>query len=375
MVVRLLEWLEPLRRLPLWACYGFTAMIVAAFVGLRFGISSLDASVNLPLFLVFVPAVIISAMLFDKGSGLFAVALSGAVGLFFFIEPVGSLASKSVGEVVRLIFFVLIGTFTAALIEAFRHTIDDLHATKRRLEQSNRHRDLLLADINHRIKNHLGSLSALLSLSKRRLSDDAAKEALDTAVSRLAVLGRVYTRLHIADETVTLDAKEFLDGLCDDLSQSLLATRQIELRTDFESMQMDAQTAISLGLILNELVANAMKYAFPEDRSGTVTAGLRCQGEECCFEVTDNGIGLREARSTPGTGTRLIKSLAAQIGGTVRWDGDAGMRVSVSMPRAVVQGSPTTFADSAGARPRLIEKRERSLWKMLSRAGDPAAHR
>ncbi|MDP8914019.1 MAG: DUF4118 domain-containing protein, partial [Pseudomonadota bacterium] len=222
-----MEWLEPLRRLPLWACYGFTAMIVAAFVGLRFGISSLDASVNLPLFLVFVPAVIISAMLFDKGSGLFAVALSGAVGLFFFIEPVGSLASKSVGEVVRLIFFVLIGTFTAALIEAFRHTIDDLHATKRRLEEANRHRDLLLADINHRIKNHLGSLSAVLSLSKRRLSDDAAKEALDAAVSRLAVLGRVYTRLHIADETVTLDAKEFLEGLCDDLSQSLLATPQI----------------------------------------------------------------------------------------------------------------------------------------------------
>lgn len=375
MVVRLLEWLEPLRRLPVWASYGLTALIVAAFVGLRFGISSLDASVNLPLFLVFVPAVIISSMLFDKGSGLFAVFLSGAVGLVFFIEPVGSFASKSVGEVVRLIFFVLIGTFTAALVEAFRHTIDDLHATKRRLEESNRHRDLLLADINHRIKNHLGSLSAVLSISKRRLSDDAAKEALDAAVSRLAVLGRVYTRLHIADETVTLDAKEFLDGLCDDLSQSLLATRQIELRTDFEPMQMDAQTAISLGLILNELVANAIKYAFPEDRSGTVTAGLRCQGEECCFEVTDNGVGLPQARSSPGTGTRLIKSLAAQMGGTVRWDGDAGMRVSVSMPRAAIRGSPTTRVDPGGAPQRLIEKRERSFWKRLSRVGDLATDR
>ena len=367
MLVRLLERLEPLRRMPVWASYGFTALIVLAFVGLRFGISNLDASVNLPLFLVFVPAVILSAMLFDKGSGFVAVILSGMAGLIFFIEPVGLLASKSVGEVIRLGFFILIGTFTAALIEAFRHTIDDLHATKRRLEEANRHRDLLLADINHRIKNHLGSLSAVLSLSKRRLSDDAAKEALDAAVSRLAVLGRVYTRLHIADETVTLDAQEFLEGLCDDLSQSLLAPRHIELRTEFEPMRMDAQTAISLGLILNELVANSIKYAFSEDRSGTVTARLRCGKDDCIFEVADDGIGLPQARQSPGTGTRLIKSLAAQMGGTVAWNGDAGMRVSVSMPRAAIHGSGVTPV-TAGSAPTLIEKRERSFWKRLSRA-------
>ncbi len=282
----------------------------------------------------------------------------------------GVLASKSVGEVIRLIFFVLIGTFTAALLEAFRHTIDDLHATKARLEQANRHRDLLLADINHRIKNHLGSLSAVLSLSKRRLSDDAAKQALDAAVSRLAVLGRVYTRLHIADETVTLDAKEFLDGLCDDLSQSLLTTRHIALHTDFEPIKMDAQTAISLGLILNELVANAIKYAYPEERSGTVTARLKCHRDNCFFEVADDGIGLSNARSTPGTGTRLIRSLAAQLGGTVAWDGSDGMRVSVSMPRAAVLASPATPPAGGGAPPTLIEKRERSFWKRLARPGD-----
>ena len=368
MLVRLLERLDPLRQLPIWASYGFTALIVLAFAGLRSGISSLDASVNLPLFLVFVPAVILSAMLFDKGSGFFAVILSGSVGLVFFVEPVGVFASKSVGEIIRLIFFLLIGAFTAALIETFRHTIDDLNATKRRLEEANRHRDLLLADINHRIKNHLGSLSAVLSLSKRRLSDDAAKEALDAAVSRLAVLGRVYTRLHIADETVTLDAKEFLDGLCDDLSHSLLASRHIELRTDFEPMQMDAQTAISLGLILNELVANAIKYAFPDERSGTVTARLECRTDKCCFEVADDGIGLAQARSAPGTGTRLIRSLAAELGGTVTWDASAGMRVSLSMPRVAAQVSPAT-SSTAGA-PSLIDKRERSFWKRISRRED-----
>lgn len=367
MLVRLLRWLEPLRRLPTWASYGWTALIVSAFVGLRFAISSLDAGVNLPLFLLFVPAVIIASLLFDKGSGLFAVFLSGATGLFFFVEPVGSLASNSVGEVIRLVFFVLIGSFTAALIESFRHTIDDLHATKRRLEEANRHRDLLLADINHRIKNHLGSLSAVLSLSKRRLNDDAAKEALDAAVSQLAVLGRVYTRLHIADETVTLDAKEFLEGLCDDLAQSLLVTRQIGLRTDFQPARMDAQTAISLGLILNEIVANALKYAFPDERPGTITARLEFREEDCVFEVEDDGIGLPEARRQAGTGTRVIKSLAGQLDGTVTWDGSRGTRVTVSMPRSVIQRS-LQAAPAAGAAPsKVIEQRERSFWNRLSR--------
>ncbi len=81
MLVRVLERLEPLRQLPIWASYGLTALIVLAFIWLRLGISHLDASVNLPLFLVFVPAVILSAMLFDKGSGFFAVILSGLWGL------------------------------------------------------------------------------------------------------------------------------------------------------------------------------------------------------------------------------------------------------------------------------------------------------
>ncbi len=73
MLVRLLELLGPLRQLPVSASYGLTALIVLAFIGLRLGISHLDASANLPLFLVFIPAVILSAMLFDKGSGFFAV--------------------------------------------------------------------------------------------------------------------------------------------------------------------------------------------------------------------------------------------------------------------------------------------------------------
>lgn len=369
MLVRLLEWLEPLRRLPMWASFTFTALIVAAFVGLRFGISSLDASVNLPLFLLFVPAVIISSMLFDKGSGLFAVLLSGAGGLFFFVEPVGSFASKSVGEVVRFIFFVLIGTFTAALVEAFRHTIDDLHTTKRRLEEANRHRDLLLADINHRVKNHLGSLSAVLSLSKRRLNDDAAKEALDAAVSRLAVLGRVYTRLHIADEDVTLDAKEFLQGLCDDLSHSLLATRPIAIKTDFGAMQMDAQSAISLGLIANELIANAIKYAFPQERSGAISLRLRRAEEGCIFEVADDGIGLHQGQPSAGTGTRLIRSLVAQLDGAVAWDGEAGMRVSITIPHATVAGARDTSPSPLGAEGKVIEQRERGFWKRLSKRG------
>jgi two-component sensor histidine kinase len=105
---------------------------------------------------------------------------------------------------------VAIGLFTAALIEAFRHAIKELRTTESKLRDATRH--LLLADINHRIKNHLASLSAVLALSRRDIEDPRAREALDAAVQRLAVMGRVYTRLHASNQQVYLDAKEFLEG-------------------------------------------------------------------------------------------------------------------------------------------------------------------
>ena len=118
MFVEALKRLRPLRALPLWVRYFFTALIVIACFGLRYLLSGTTESENLPLYLMFVPAVILSSFLFDRGSGFFAVGLSAVLGLYFFIEPYDTVQFHNVGEVARLIVFIAVGRLTAAIIEA-----------------------------------------------------------------------------------------------------------------------------------------------------------------------------------------------------------------------------------------------------------------
>jgi two-component system, sensor histidine kinase PdtaS len=159
MLVELLRRLKPIRGVQIWLRYTATALIVLACFGLRYLIGGFDDYAHLPLFLMFVPAVILASFVFDRGSGFLAVGLSAILGLYFYVEPSGTFGLRHVGEIVRLVVFVVVGLLTASIIEALRVTVeelaektDELSGLHESLVQSNGHRELLLADINHRIK-------------------------------------------------------------------------------------------------------------------------------------------------------------------------------------------------------------------------------
>jgi two-component sensor histidine kinase len=190
----------------------------------------------------------------------------------------------------------------------------------------------LLVDINHRIKNHLASVAAGLALSKAHVADEAARHALQDAIGRLAVLGRVYERLHLQGPEVTLDSKAFLEGLCAELASSIVGARPIVIIAKIESKEISSQQAVSLGLIVNELVTNSVKYAFEESEAGEVHVRYGDADGDCYLQVIDNGRKAKQQNPRVGTGTKLVKALVGQMGGSVEWHRDLGTRVVVTLP-------------------------------------------
>jgi two-component system, sensor histidine kinase PdtaS len=340
MFVDLLKRLRVLRGIPLWVRYAATAILVLACFALRYLVGALDEPGHLPLFLMFVPAVIVASFLFDRGSGFFAVGLSSVVGVYFYVEPAGTFEFQHTGEVIRLVSFILIGLLTASIIEALRQTVDELSertdelvVARTELTASNQHRDLLLADINHRIKNHLTSVAGTLAMDRQALVDERAQAALDAAIARLSVLGRVYTRLHVSGSQVEVDADAFLEELCSDLRSTVVGLRPVALSCSFDRIKMDAQQAVTLGLLVNELVTNAIKYAFEEGQIGEVTVSLAETADGYALEVRDTGRGLVAEMQGGGTGTKLVRALVGQMRGTVDWKNDGGAVVTIRIPK------------------------------------------
>ena len=210
--------------------------------------------------------------------------------------------------------------------------ITDQRVAEDELRASNEQKNLLLVDINHRVKNHLQSVAGALSVSRQRVQSLVeAQAAMEATISRLSLLSRVYDRLHLRDGAVALDARAFLGGLCDDLRASLIGMRPVSLTWSIEEIELSANDAVNVGLIVNELLQNAIKYAFPDDMSGDVSVSFARAGSELVLEVSDNGSGMRGGKEN-GTGQRLVRALAKQLGGEAIWQGPPGTTALVRFP-------------------------------------------
>ena len=222
---------------------------------------------------------------------------------------------------------------TPAGLIGISRNIDERKRAEEVVRTANQQKDLLLYDINHRVKNHLQSVMATLSLSRRRMPDNLAREAIDTTITRLSVLARVYDRLELkpGGEAV-VSARDFIQGLCTDLQPSLIDLRPIALRVSVVNEVIELGRAVSVGLVINEALTNALKYAFPDYGAGNVTVSLERQDSQFVLEVADDGIGLAPEQRGSGTGTKLIRALAQQLGGTVEWRGPPGTQVILTFP-------------------------------------------
>ncbi|PXA95544.1 hypothetical protein DMC25_00585 [Caulobacter sp. D4A] len=329
-----LEWIfrvsAPLRAAPVVLRYVLASAIILLFFALR--LAAAPYMGGFP-FLLFFPAIILISALFDRGTGVFAVLLSAGMAWYFFVPTFHSFELPNLKDALPLALYVLIGLFLAVTVEALRSTAERLAKTSLALERANDFNKLLIEDIIHRVKNHLASVNGLLHLSFREISDPDAQRAVKEATGRIGVLGRLYSRLHLSDEATSICARDYICSICDDLRDGVIGVRPVGLRVDVARIDIGSMAAVPIGLIVNELVENALKYAFPDDRAGVITVAFDRDGlGKLHLAVADDGVGFDPASSRKGGGTRLVHSLVQQLHGELERSGPPGTAYDIRFP-------------------------------------------
>jgi chemotaxis protein methyltransferase CheR len=192
---------------------------------------------------------------------------------------------------------------------------------------------MLMQELTHRVKNSLQSIAAMVMIEARSHKTGEGKAALERVSHRIDALGQLYSKLSKSDTVEAVDAATYLDDLCRDLVASVEGGTSIVLKTDIESELLPTDQAIPMGLIVNELVTNALKYAFPSETKGTVMVILKRVPGELRLTVADDGKGIDIRRADSGLGGRLVEGFAQQLGGRVeRESGSQGTTVRLIFP-------------------------------------------
>jgi chemotaxis protein methyltransferase CheR len=194
---------------------------------------------------------------------------------------------------------------------------------------------MLLQELTHRVKNSLQFIASMVMLEARSNNSGEAKAALERVSHRITALGQLYSKLSKADSVEAVDAAIYLDELCGDLIASVHkeGSTSIVLKTDIENELLPTDRAIPIGLIVNELVTNSVKYGFPGEAKGTVTVTLKRVPGALRLTVADDGQGLDPRRADSGLGRRFVDGFAQQLGGQVERTSDSrGTTVHLILP-------------------------------------------
>ncbi len=328
-----------LNDLPTWACYAIaTVLVLLTTLLMRYIIVHDSPGYH---FIFYVPTVAFCSLFLARGCGIWVVLLSAVLIKAFLLGPVLEFGSQE--ELWALVLFLATGLVTALASEGLHKAFFDINRAKaklleayERIAASEHEKELLLQELVHRFKNDLANITAILRLQARDVADPSARSELIAASERVYVMSRVHQRFARSGDAVSADIREFVLDLCQDLRVGMIGARPIILRAEIEHAQFPLSQAIILGLIVNELVTNAIKHAFPNDRPGTITVAFTRARQEFCLRVDDDGVGKAAAGPTSsGLGQRLIRSLASQLGATFEMESfDTGRKCTVRFPAA-----------------------------------------
>lgn len=195
-------------------------------------------------------------------------------------------------------------------------------------------KEILLKEIHHRVKNNLQVISSLLNLQTKNISDEKALEAIKEGRDRVRSMALIHQNLYQEDNLTGVDVKEYIEKLTRSLISSYnIQDGEIELKTDIDKLQLDVDTVVPLGLILNELISNALKYAFDEKvETSALTIKLKQENNALLLQVKDNGKGLPAGWSLENIksmGYQIIKSFAQKMKAELKVEGSNGTDVQM----------------------------------------------
>ena len=213
--------------------------------------------------------------------------------------------------------------------------MNEQRLAEQRIRDQLHEKEVLLKEIHHRVKNNLQVISSLLYLQSQQLDDEGHLAVLTESRSRVKSMALVHEKLYNSDDLSGIDYAAYLDEFASYLVQTFTgAGRRVDLRLDCEPVALAIDCAVPLSLLVNELVTNALKYAWNGRERMTLRLGLRRDGERCVLSVADDGPGLRPgALDDPETlGLQLVVNLARQVHGRLEASSDGGACFTLRFP-------------------------------------------
>jgi len=216
-----------------------------------------------------------------------------------------------------------------AMIEDITYRI----RAEEQIKASLKEKEVLLREINHRVKNNLQVVSSLINLHCRRVKDKEALATFYDFQNRVMSMAIAHEKLCFSKSLAELDIEVYIKSLLGHVLSSFgSAASKISFERDVAPVSLAVDTAIPLGFIITELVSNSVKHAFPDGREGSVRVALEPEGNAFQLMVSDNGVGIRSAANGNGErslGLELVRIFAAQLNGTLDIDGQEGTRVTI----------------------------------------------
>lgn len=206
--------------------------------------------------------------------------------------------------------------------------------SEKRIKASLGEKEVLLKEINHRVKNNLQIISSLLNLQFRDVQDAPVLDMLKQSQGRIQAMAMIHEKLYQSEDLARIDFGEYLQSLTSDLRVSYgVSARQVELKVEAEQILLGVDIAIPCGLIVNELVSNALKHAFPTGGDGEINVAVVSRERQLMLKVSDNGVGFPEGFDftlSDSLGLKLVNAWVGQLGGTIELRQNGGAEIAIT---------------------------------------------
>lgn len=233
-----------------------------------------------------------------------------------------------------LLFIGLTGIAYRAYV-GNRKKKNQLDIQKKQIEKSLEEKEILLKEIHHRVKNNLQIVSSLLSLQSNYIVDPTALDAVRESKNRVQSMAIIHQNLYQDESLVNIDVKEYVEKLVEYLFHSYnIHDNRVKLEMDIHPLQLDVDTLVPLGLVLNELINNCLKYAFPTPVKGRILVRLKLEHDTLKLSVYDNGVGIKSREShfdQNSFGHKMINAFMKKLKGDIRIYNEDGTKVDIEI--------------------------------------------
>ncbi len=198
-------------------------------------------------------------------------------------------------------------------------------------------KETLLKEIHHRVKNNLQIITSLLSLQSKYIDDPAALDAIEEGKNRVKSMALIHQNLYQEDNLVGVEVKEYFEKLTQNLINTYKTEEKITFNTDIDPVKLDVDLIIPMGLIVNELITNSIKYAFNNQNLAKIDVSLKVEDDRLNLSVKDNGQGIPghiDPKRAKSMGFRLIRALTDKMGAEIDIKGRQGTATQISVPMA-----------------------------------------